>query len=200
MTDRLKTALERLERALTAQGNHVVKGLIPGLGEAEIRARVAEFGFEPHEDLITWFSWHNGYQLPVGDPVPDGLPGRIGPTLIPLDLELACVLFVENRDWDFELIAPGEEPKWFPVVRYSHAGEIVMYCGGDTSHRGQVAYWEAGFPEGFNRPSMLAEPVEWWIEYIETGVWSYDALRIGFNHPSIDRNDIPRDRRYSGMV
>jgi len=57
----------------------------------------------------------------------------------------------------------------------------------------------AGFPDGFYRPATLAEPVEWWTEYLDNGSWRYDSL-LGTYFPDIDPDTMPSERRYSGMV
>ena len=69
MTDELRAALTRFEQALTASGAAVVQLFRPGIGEADVRARLGEFNLEPTSELITWFRWHDG----AGEA---GLPSR----------------------------------------------------------------------------------------------------------------------------
>jgi hypothetical protein len=171
-----------------------VQGLLPGIDESEVRRMLAEVDLEPPDDLIDWFGWHNGYAPP-----PNGQPfWNIGPWHQAIGLEPAYDIYTELRN-DIDDLAPDEDTEWFPVINFTHNGYILMYCGDKADQRGQVACWSSEFPDRFYRPATLAEPIEWWTEYLDNGSWRYDSLLRTY-FADIDRDTMPRERRYSGMV
>lgn len=163
----LKNALDRLERALAANDWPVVRGLRPGLSEVDIRQRLADIGFDPPEDLIDAFTWHDGYDQPD-----DQLPGWQGGWITPR----LCVASLSQSLSSYDLIWPDfeeqyDEPegRWFPVFN-GPIGTVVINCGDDPSTRGSVSVWDPvdGLSEGY-RPASLAEPADWWANWLETG-------------------------------
>jgi hypothetical protein len=164
----LREALDRLERALVANDWPVVRGLQPGLSEADIRGQLADMGFDPPQDLITVFSWHDGYEEPD-----DQLPGWRGGWITPR----LCVASLSQALHDYYLVWTSleeifeedeAEVRWFPLFR-GPIGTLVINCGDDAA-RGSVAVWEPdeGLSEGYQPPS-LAEPLEWWANWLEAG-------------------------------
>jgi hypothetical protein len=169
MTDRLLTALERLESALTSHGWPSVRGLQPGLTETEVRERLIDHDFEPPEELITRFGWHDGYLQPL-DQIPGWQGGWIGSLASAYSLEQATKQYLFVMDSIDELDV-DPEPRWFPVFSWLN-GDIVLNCGNHPETRGTVALFWPGPDEGFDstyRPRSLAEPVEWWAGWVETG-------------------------------
>jgi hypothetical protein len=169
MSDRLLAALIRLESALVARDWPSVPGLQPGLTEAEVRERLSDHDFEPPDELITLFGWHDGYRQPP-DQVPGFRGGHIGSlaSVYSLDAAMKQYLFVMDSIDELDL---DPEPRWFPVFSWLN-GDIVLNCGIDAETRGPVALWWPGPEEGFDsayRPRSLAEPVEWWAGWVETG-------------------------------
>jgi hypothetical protein len=199
MSDRLLAALGRLEAVLAAQRNPVLRGLAPGVPEAELRERLKEWDLDPPQDLITLFGWHNGYVQPPGEP----FAGRIGSGISLLSLEQASQWYRDRVRFDIEVLIENagwsESADWFPVALI--AGTFVlMDCRRDVDSRGSVASWEfLEITESRYRPNTLAEPVEWWIDYFETGVWQWDPFQSDITDMR-DPSTMPESRLFSGLA
>jgi hypothetical protein len=93
---------------------------------------------------------------------------------------------------------PAEGTGWFPAVKFGDDRWIMIDCT-DRATRGTVAaFAQSDFPEGFYRPATLAEPVEWWCEFYETGLVRYDPEE-GFDSKLTVENLRP-EQLYSGML
>jgi len=200
MPDRLHRALERLEAVLAAQGHPVVDGLQPGIKENEVRGRLAQWGLDPPEDLITYFGWHNGYVTPAGR----DFHGEIGSGVRPMSLAQACQAYEEGVRFDLETLVEhtgwADGTEWFPVVVSTSGRYVLMDCRRDTPSRGSVAGWEnLEMTEPQFRPATLAQPVEWWAEYFETGVWRWDPTDGGIVN-MLDFATMPEERLRSQVV
>lgn len=185
MSERLRTALDRLAAALTTTGYPLIEGLRPGLSEAEVRARLAEIGVDPPSDIITLFGWHDGYESP-----PDSeWHGRICAAYTLLTLDEACQLHVENQE-PLELAAAytGEATEWFTVFA-TDAGFLVINYGDDPETRGRVAMSDSGDiePAPDRRPASLADTIELWTSYFGSGQWRWDGESWIDNRPADER-------------
>lgn len=203
MTTRLEAALARLEAALAAQHNPVLDGMQPGLPEREIRRVIGELGINPPQELIAWFGWHNGYVAP---------PGRtprawMGAELLQYTFDHAVSLYsgiAEGIDEfrEFDLVSPDEDTEWFPLCMVRGGSYLVMNCGNGLQ-RGSVARWNThaqGFRPGGYRPQTLAEPVEWWVELIESGTWRYDASTDYVEYDPAYVWSLSEQQQLSGLV
>jgi Mg-chelatase subunit ChlD len=56
----LRAPLEELQDRLTAFGAPIVDAFRPGASPERIRAALDAEGLRPHEDVVTWFGWHDG--------------------------------------------------------------------------------------------------------------------------------------------
>jgi hypothetical protein len=175
VTQRLRSALDGLEIALAQAGHPVVEGLRPGLPEDEVRARLAEVEVSPVEDIVTFFGWHDGYQLPPGGT----WYGRISPAFRPYGLDEACKEHVTQQDVLYAAAEyTGEQTQWFALLEADATWCVVNYSA-DLDTRGRVAVWDGGelTPAPARRPATLAEPIELWLSYLESGVWRWDGTR-----------------------
>jgi hypothetical protein len=176
MTGPLLDALERLERALDEQSCPVVKGLQPGLGEGVIRRWLREQDFAPPEDLLVLYGWHDGYLQPVDEP---RWVGMISPGMQQLSLNeaLSSYPFVKET---IDMFDSDPERRWFPVISDGGGGYVVINCGDDPATRGIVASFDAELDFSFGyRPRTLAEPVEWWAGFLESGTYVYEVAPDG---------------------
>jgi hypothetical protein len=167
VSDRLVTALDRLLVAVTNQGSSMRRGLLPGLEEDTVRSRLSTLGLEPPPELIALFGWHNGCDAS------SGLDSWFGPAMSLPTLEKAEFLhglvqeFLPGRV-DFGDI---EHSLWFPVVDCPAAGVVLMDCRAGSPSFGSVFGYDPEFDIPSYRPTMLAEPMERWVGYVEHGVW-----------------------------
>jgi hypothetical protein len=74
MATDLDAALVRLEVALRAYGAPVAASFRPGLEPADIRRALAAEDLHAHEDVVTWWQWHDG-AVTDASPVTEGDPG-----------------------------------------------------------------------------------------------------------------------------
>ncbi len=56
----LRHALNRLESVMLERGMPHLDWLLPGLPPEESRDRLIQAGYPVTEEILTWFSWHNG--------------------------------------------------------------------------------------------------------------------------------------------
>ncbi|MDT5342895.1 MAG: hypothetical protein QOE52_2079, partial [Mycobacterium sp.] len=183
---------DRFEQQLRDQHNSVMDVFLPGLDEETIRHKMATFGLTAPDDLITWYGWNNGHTTEY--------QGRFVPRVGPVGFGFMCEQYEYFRD-HVELF-PELNGGWFPVVHFDGGGQkIMMDCGQNPTTSGRVHGYtpEYGF-EGDGAPT-LAEPIEWWCEFIDTGLWVCDDNGV---HPSYDydqyMNLMPPKIRNSCMI
>jgi len=193
---RLTGALQALERAIADVCNPLARGLQPGVAPTEVRARVAERGIEPPDDLLTLFGWHDGY-VSSSDTAP--AEGWVGPALRIISLSEAC----DVHDLISTTLALKVELNeissvaWFPVFDMSGWDVVVMNCGPEDPRRGEVMGLSPDMPVSAQRPMSLVEPVVRWTEYIRSGVWTWDP-RDGWDSHLVDVS--PETWRRQGCV
>ena len=193
MPNRLQTALDRLQAWLEAHDAPVVNGLQPGVSADEVRERLAEFGLEPPEELLTWFGWHSGYVPP-----PDATPAHqlITGSVTPISLDRACQWYVEFVRRSLEALWPEEGTSWFPVF-FINQGTALIDCGGTGT--GTIAcYEESEFPDDLYRPATLAEPVEWWLQQFDSG--GYPLAPGGGFLNQVNKDTLTDVQRRSGLL
>jgi hypothetical protein len=198
--DRLVTALARLERNLVDQGWPSVRGLQPGLSESDVRERLVDAGFEPPDELIALFGWHDGYVQP-DDRLPSSKGGWITPRLGVLSIERALHRYYGVWTALEEIFEEDEvEARWFPVFA-GPIGTVVINCGEDAA-RGSVAVFEPveGLVGGY-RPSSLAEPVEWWANWLESGdyYWGRNINQTPVGMTRLTAEQLDADQLSSGL-
>lgn len=185
----LVDALARLETAWTLAGDRETSRLLaPGISPQEMGAATAHLQLELHEDVIAWFSWHNGEAA-------FPRPAVMGPALmVATSIELAVEMYGvhlgyarEGAEWSGGSLAEaGWDPHWFPVFK-DLAGTV---CAVDCSvEEGQAAPVRMVFkadedPSHIDAPGLLWV-VERWIWAIESGVsryingqWETDRSRV----------------------
>ena len=130
-------ALRRLERELEVVGAKIVDHLQPGSPASDIEAELsAAISVEPHEDLLAWYEWHDGTDIP--QPLgPYGVHRTSGQQLIGgwYLLGLADAVPCHQRihadarrsghpDW--------YPDRWFPILQYLTGGFLCL----DTTRSG----------------------------------------------------------------
>ena len=124
----LRERLEVLEQTLADVGAPLLDHLRPGASADTVSAVLASRGIEPYPDLLTWYGWHDGTDLPRAvDPPGALLPvdenRLIGPlhlpgldeALVEHDIEVAL-----ERDHNPDPQQPMFHwPGWFPVLNFT---------------------------------------------------------------------------------
>ncbi len=149
--------------------------MLPGVDADELRGRLGAFGLEAPDDLITWFGWHNGYEAPPGQPWRGALLGVVFASFEAMSTYYTDMFLAHEVE-----LLPAGSARWFPVVAFGGNQHIVMDCGDDADTRGTVAgLTESFFDPRAYRARTLAEPVEWWCEFIASGLWTNFTGRNG---------------------
>jgi hypothetical protein len=190
--------LARLERSLIDQDWPTIRGLQPGLSESDVRAGLVDAGFDPPDELIALFGWHNGYVRP-DDQSSKG--AYITPGVGVLSLAQAIDNYYGIWTALEEIFEEEQaEARWFPLLR-GPLGDVVINCGDDVA-RGTVAVFEPveGLAEGY-RPSSLAEPVEWWANWLESRdyYWERNSDGIPVTRTKLTAEQLDADQRTSGL-
>ena len=112
----MRELLEELDERLRAFGAPIAGAFLPGTAPERIQAALQAEGVPAHEDLIAWWSWHDGAAIDA-PPVDDG-PGiffRGENTLLEPWHVLSLNEALRNRRWFRELDdrLPAE---WIPVA------------------------------------------------------------------------------------
>jgi hypothetical protein len=185
---RLTDALVSLEREWRAQDMPIAQFLRPGLTAAAVTAALQDVGITPHQELMEWFSWHDGCSTYAEA----GFHSRL------LTLDEAIVQYVSHvlaGEGIDELYHPG----WFPVVTFSTGSLAVVNC--NDLERPTASTTEIDRELNLRPPEQwvtsLAIPVEWWARRFSTRLWRWNGDRIVAD---VDRTSIPDEERYSGLV
>jgi hypothetical protein len=189
---RMRSALDRLEAALDAIGSPVVRALRPGISEDEVVERFHALQLEPPTEVKAWYGWHDGYEAAHGA---DGF-GEIACGTRPFSLTQACD-FLPVLLANLSSVAPDQDSGWFPLGWCQDKRVLIVYCGANPNQFGHVTVTETELPDNRFWATTLAQPVEWWAEYLEDGTYYY-APPFGMGVFSVA--DIPDERRFSGLV
>jgi cell wall assembly regulator SMI1 len=191
----LRAGLERLEELWLSLGHPPERRLLPGLPEDEARYRLGELVLDPPQDLVTWFSWHNG-QAGMRPAI------RLTPsTYLPLTLDRCLQEREECRAMAEELFDSDVQtelvyrPSWLPIALAGGTALCVAMIDGDPGPAGTVyvvrfSEFEPPVPAAQN----LAEVVDIWITTLEAGriTWTggdwdrpFDALPLPLQNSGI---------------
>jgi hypothetical protein len=187
---RTRSALDRLEAALDAVHSPVVPSLRPGVSEAEVVERFHALQLEPPPEVVAWYGWHDGYEAGA-----DGR-GEIACGTRPFSLAQACD-FLPDLLGNLSSVAPDQDSGWFPLGWCQDKRVLIVYCGANPNQYGHVTVTETELPDNNFWATTLAEPVEWWAEYLENGTYYYASP---FGIRALKVVDIPYERRRSGLV
>ncbi len=181
------TLLRELEERWATRHVPLAGRLSPGLSASEIEALMAPLELRLPEEAFLWWSWHDG--------APPGSLGQdqdrwLGPGMAYIPLAEAAARYRQRRELARRASETSEvddwtadawwHPTWFPLIGYDVgiACDCSVPAGWPTPIR--AVDWH-GFERiddlATVRAASLGEMVNWWIEAIDTGAWSYDAQR-----------------------
>ena len=177
--------LQRFESAVNATGSSVIGNLNPGAEPRYVRELLAQIGMEPSTELVTWFNWHNGYDVASGayDQLVSWRPHSI---------EAA----IADWEWREHGTEPWEwAPTWLPIGVGGGMPRLAADCTPPQGHDCTVMAVspDAGlFSEPGRKTRTLAQAVQIWLEAVESGwfTWVQDEARRGWALPS-SWNDHP---------
>ena len=195
----LRDALVTLEQVLAEVGAPVVGHLRPGAAPEAVRDAVVASGAEPHPDLLSWYGWHDGTDLPRSTTrqlLPtDG--NRLIGGLHLLALEEARAGHDEARALEEESADPRRGrplflwPGWFPVLTFTDGWLVCLDTAGTCGHVGSLFVWDTG-------ALAWPEPPQPWLGSLGDLVTAViDAYRSGRVSPTqlVIGDDLPESAR-----
>lgn len=200
--------LDRLTATWRSHGAPIEDALAPGRTVEAFTSDDGDLHVDLPEELRTWWGWHDGGIEEDGRPV---RPYMMGPVLTPLSSTRS------RKSWQRMLVEAAEaatdEPEgteaasrdywwqeaWVPLFS-DGAGDIVADCKLDSAGATPIRRIEWGYDDGPSPPATdsLGQLIEWWIEAIDNGLWTFDRDR-GVWLPSHD-NDPAVEQRYGGLI
>jgi hypothetical protein len=194
VSDIVAELLRRLEQKLSEAGVDVGAALAPGLAEDSVRSMLQGRGMEPPEELVSWYTWHNG----LTSANPDNGEGRL---LLWEPYSLNRALEEWSRQDRGDAVWQWH-PTWLPIARTGGAARMAVDC---TPPQGPLATVRLAEPEaGLFDETQIASVtglhtiVQWWIDALATGAYQFDVDAKGWDSPRW--SDIPEERRVTGLV
>ena len=187
----LQRSLERLEQALCDYGAPIVQAFRPGLAPDAVSGALRAEGLAPHDDVVTWFGWHDGADVapPQRDDSGDvvrygGESVLVGPWWM---FQLGRALNDRRDALDaqaediarFGAGAASFTAGWLPLATSEGAGELCV----DTTAPGPAPLWihDPETRDGRTSPQFTSL-----LDLAETLVEVLDR-RLVIPHPHDDR-------------
>jgi cell wall assembly regulator SMI1 len=166
--------LDRLSATWHAHGVPIEDALAPGRAVESFTSDDGSFHVDLPEELRTWWAWHDGASW-----------GAIGP-------HLTTYSSTKSHEWWQTMMAEAAtmatrtetdpdfwwQETWVPLSSNGAGGEHVADCrlgpAGVTPIRLVDWHHEERLPPATD---SLGQLVEWWIEAIELGIWTWDTDR-----------------------
>lgn len=172
----LESSLRELERLWAEHGVPVAANLAPGRRADEVSRVLGGLGLSASEELITWFTWHDGRAVNVAD---------IGPVLVLLSLDEAVSRRQDELDLAEELAddidgpyEPPErwDPAWLPLTNFVHGGSFAATCDQPDALSSAVWRYEHEIPPGTPVAASISGMVDGWCELLAGGYWRWDSV------------------------
>jgi hypothetical protein len=185
--------LSELEARWLRLGFRDQRAFDPGLAPTDVRRALSDIVPDPAEEVIEWFSWHNGLRDPEGGLV-DAAPSGFSPMSMEAALaaresrlRLADELAQHENSAGGEIDSDYFWPKtWLPIGEMGGPASLVVDVG-ESQERATVfnVDWGGG---DFRAPiaASLSQAVLVWIMTLEDGYyawsdadgWVYDFAAI----------------------
>ncbi|TAK71308.1 MAG: hypothetical protein EPO13_00280 [Actinomycetota bacterium] len=199
----LRAALDEWSGLWTGLGSPPPETLMrPGLSIEEIRARLSESSLAPCDDVVDWFSWHDGSALSTWR-----LPGS---ALV--GVSLAEALRRRERQWavSSDLASDGMfddsggveslyRRQWLPLARpVGSGGDLVVVLDRQVAHPAVKRLdWADGYGPVHDIAGSLADVVGHWIRVLRTGLVRFSAET---NRWERDTGGLPADLHNSDLI
>ena len=157
----LSVALQRWEAALIRAHVPGARYLGAGLNTGEVEDVLRGEGLQAVPDIVTFFSWHNGYA--AGRPN-ESMLDPAGGHLLPLTQAL------EDYRGNLGAYLQDMDPGWFPIMART-GGWLAVDCRPDSGSPGQLRV--STYCEPLAICPSLTTVVGWWTKRLETGTWLY---------------------------
>ncbi|WP_432496911.1 SMI1/KNR4 family protein [Kineococcus auxinigenes] len=169
----------------------------PGLPPERVRQVLSNRGLAAPGDVLHWWAWHDGadsyehhgrtlYSVAVPDT-----------RLLSLD---AAVNLYEEHVLAGHSFPPTGYDGWLPIARHGNGSLVVVDCRTPAlTATTTVIDRELQIVPADRRPSSLAVPVRWWVEFFDEGLWRFDTKK----HEWIDlvfERSTHEERELTGLI
>jgi len=169
----LQLLLDGLEQQWRALGVPTERVLAPGLDAAQVRgALMSELGTAP-DDLVTWFTWHNGTTAQGWEAAP--LPHQLHTLehcVQNRQEQISIKVSPPMTGWDLAWLPLTDEPVSSLYAFHTRTGQLLL-----------VDWWSAEFV--FPAAADLATAVRFWTRVLQggyyrwvDGAWEYDFASL----------------------
>jgi hypothetical protein len=187
-SDLLAELLDAYDFELKARAAPVWEALLPGLSRGEIEDRLGQAGVEPPEELIVWWTWHNGLR--------PGVPNALRRPQMSLEFSLAL-----RADDDLGLEPHQWDPAYIRVAGEGAKSSIAVSCATPVPPPlVRSVAWEFGGTQGagiHRQVISLCTPVTWWLLALSKGWTTFDPSDITWD---IDDDAFPYEWRLTAMT
>lgn len=182
------------EDQLRVHAPHVVERLAPPHPDPAAAVAAVLPGLVLPDELVAWWSWHDGMTPPVG------YAPALGPSLRFFSLQRALKEWRECCEMAQVVAEPPEMPAEFfwPVSFMPVMGNERVMLSVDLSPRAPragVIYKESDVM-AHHSPVIaggLAEVVSWWTRLLTLGATTWQSLSSGSGYWVTDRSRVPDD-------
>ena len=191
---RLRGQLDRLEGQLREVQAPVVRHLRPPATATQVQHAFRAAGVREHEDVVTWWSWHDGTDLPAATSPPGFLlpePGNrlIGalhlPTLEQAMLGRRRAIEIDTEVWGAPLTY---RPEWFPVLQFVDGWLVCVDTVGEKSPLGSLFVHDP-------HAGQDLEALQPWMgslsDLVEAVVDAYVSGRVSPTDLAVDFDELP---------
>jgi hypothetical protein len=193
----LRTLLDEYQCELVKRGVPVDRWLAPGTSPERIRTALSEVGLAANDEVVTWFSWHDG----VAEDVEFRVAAHAMPNFVAAPLSYAIQRYRDSVlefelpygtdvPWDYFMFGAGEG--WLRLIDDNRG--CAIDCSG-TREQGRPpiirsATESFGMPgnEKFFQAVSLCTLVTWWLESLRTGGFHWNS---GAQQWDIDDSALP---------
>ena len=184
--DLLESLLANYGTRLKVAGVPVDEWLAPGVAEQTVREELESVGLIAPDELIVWFGWHNGRSTTIPREVsvhalPDFSPLSVGEAVKGYEREVlnfeAPPVYPGRTPIPDEFFQFGVTRGWMRLVGsvYGTAIECVSPPSEPPRLRSANEDFVESAPEGFYQAVSLCTLVNWWIESLDSGAFTWDA-------------------------
>jgi hypothetical protein len=163
----LAELLDEFQDLLIQQGFPVDGAFNDGIGESEVRNRLARINLTPPDELLVWFKWHDGQPLPP-------IPPLARATSIQSFLSIDHAIDEYLDEPEIGVNDGAWHPDWLLIGTH-----LAVSCGESTTTAPLI---RAVYPDVRTEPHdkfyvrrSLCAPVQYWIENLKAGAHYWDA-------------------------
>lgn len=180
----LRELLETYEYECDRMGSPIKSAMAPGIAEQQIRAMLSEVGLVANDEVVTWFSWHDGVSTDIDFAIAvHAMPQFVAaPLFYAVQRYREFVLEFEppyGTDVPREIFMFGAGEGWLRLVDDLRGCAIDCLGELDPSTPPRIRSASEAFDEDgsgrLSRAVSLCTLVTWWLECLRSGAYSWNA-------------------------